>query len=326
MSARIGAAALLGAVWASAVHAQDVLPYCNDRFELDVGPALVDGDGWDRVAGKASVTTCFTGHAQLGGAAGTLPAAGPGGAQRTLFGRNGFPYSYAVRLEGAYLLASRDVRLPDASTLKASAGISLSLSEPAALAPDTLSPDELLEWDGGGFNWGFLDLGGTVGYEASADRSEQHLTLGAEARYGINGSGWIRIVPSLVGRWELVDPTRSVVRDALAVPGSSDRHGRWSLEAYWNVGLGSLTPRLESWRFQAAGSLYRTHGLEDALRAVGWQRGEHASATLTFAPRRPLVWRLELSSMYARYSLGQLPTQSAADRDALSGGIAIGVR
>lgn len=299
-------------------HAQDIMPYCvaNDGA-LGFGPTLLPASGWSRIGFQVGATGCVTGHAQIATSSSESE------------GESGFPFSYGLHADASYLWANESVEIPDANAVRASGAFSLSISKPERRAPLDLHPDSLRTWDGGGFNLGFVDVGATVGYEASVDRSEQHLTAGLEGRYAINAAGWGRLLPSVVVRYEWVNPTTSEVRDAQGLPG--DTHTRWSVRGYWNTALDFIADGLQNVRLQADASVFRARGLEQELVLAGWEDGEYAAVTLRYVTRQELVGLpglnsayLWLNSVYLRYSVGQLPTDSNG-RDAFSLGVAIGV-
>jgi len=325
----LGALALLALVPRSS-RGQDVIPYCEEAFALDAGPTLVDASGWDKLAAKAALVVCGTGHGGSGTVDSTTlepcveppPAGAP--ADAAADDGSGFPFSWGAHVDASYLLASRDIGIPDASAIKAAGGLSVSLSKPERRAPCDLPPPQLLTWDGGGFNLGFVDLGVTVGYESSADRREQHVTAGVEARYALNAaSPWGRLVPSIVARFELVDPVSSAERDGLGLP--LDHHERWSVLAYWNTSLGFVAESLRPLRIRVDASQFWAQGLKQGLFDAGWEDGTFAGATLSWVPTGLRARWVRVSAVFVRYSLGQPPT-NREDRDAFSAGVTVGVR
>lgn len=289
----------------STAAAQQAEPYCEDGFDLSAGPTLVPANGWKRVAGKATLDLCKTGHVSApSGAAGD--------------DRKGFPSSYSLRFDGKYLLVHQAVRVPDATALKGSAAWSMSLSKPPIHAPVDLPADELADWQGDGFDYGFIDLGMTAGYEASADRLQQNFAFGGELRYGFIGIGVARLVPSVVARYERVDPmTSSTVPLA---PLDSDVHWRASALAYWRTPI-ALEGRLA---IQAEVSAFRARGLEADLVAAGWRSGAQGAATLSFVPKTRSSRWVRVNSLSLRYSEGKQPT-AATSRRALTVGLAVGI-
>ena len=301
---------------ASTVAAQEAVPYCVDRFDLTAGPTLVPASGWKRVAGKATLDLCKSGHTSQKGSKPPSAEAAPSDVAGD--GRAGFPSSYSLRFEGKYLLVHQTVRLPDATALKGSAAWSISLAKPPARAPADLAPEKLADWQGGGFDYGFIDLGMTAGYEASADRRQQNFALGGELRYGSIGMGPGRLVPSVVARYERIDPmTSSTVSLA---PLDSDVHWRASVLAYWRAPL-ALEGRLA---IQAEVSVFRARGLEADLVAAGWRSGAQGAATLSLIPRPTSTRWIRVNSLYLRYSDGKQPT-AAISRRALTAGLAVGL-
>jgi len=308
-------AALLAAIFtlgmAGPLRAQsDPLPYCAEKgVSWGLGPTLVPASDGRKLGVRGSLSGCLTGHVQPR----TLE---DGETQR------GFPRSYAVALDVDMLWAGSSIRLPDANSVRASAGWSVSLSKRPTRAPRTWPIDSLDAWPGGGYNRGFVDLGGSVGYESSPDWDEQNFTLGGQVRYAINAARWARLLPSFVGSVDLVKPGASKVRADLGL--SKDVYGRWSVRGYWNTSLDFIAEGLSSVRVEADLALYRTFGLDQALVNEGWNQGEYARAGLRYAKRHKILGRINLNSMYARYSAGQWPTASD-EEDALALGIVIGV-
>jgi hypothetical protein len=129
------------------------------------------------------------------------------------------------------------------------------------------------------------------------------------------------LLPSIVARWERVEPTASDAGDGAGVSEADDAHGRRSVRGYVNLRGSYLSTALEDFGLVIDGSLFRTDGLEQALADAGWDSGEHIAITLRYArevpPRRGPI---AITSIYAGYAGGQLPTDFRG-RDALVGGI-----
>lgn len=295
--------ALAAGVWAAPAGAQlgtEYLPLCDEEgFDWGLGPTLVPADDFgDRFGARVGAVGCRSGHDMAGN----------------------FPASYALQLDAEYLWVQDGVQLPQATRIRGAAGLSLSFSRPPKRAPRDLHPDSLATWDGGGFNLGFFDLGVTAGYEASADGSEKHLAAGVEGRWAINTGGWARILPSLVARYEWVEPTASAVRDAAMIPDDDDAHARFSALAWWNTSLDFLADPLERLRLQAELALFRTEGLESVLETAGWDEGEYGKVSLQYDAEWRVGGPLSLDAVYLSWADGQLPTDGT-DRDAWSGGL-----
>ena len=67
----------------------------------------------------------------------------------------------------------------------------------------------------------------------------------------------------------------------------------------------------------------RASGLEEVLEDEGWQSGEYVSCTLRYSRAIRIVGPVAVTSVFGRYSAGQLPTDSTG-RDAFSAGLEIG--
>lgn len=310
--ASAAAAALALGFAAGPLHAQDddALPYCEEKgVGWGVAPTLIAAPGGEKLGVRGLLTGCLDGHVRHA----ALVPFGTG---------NAFPSSWALRLDVDVLAAASSLRMPEASSVTVAGGWSISLFDPEEEAPDSIPFAELPDWDGGGFDLGFLDLGASVGYESSVDWEEQYLAAGLQARYAINAAGWGRLLPSVVARFDLVEPARSEARDDRGLSG--DAHRRWSLRGYWNTDLGFVAGALTHLRVGADLAMYRTDGLEEALVADGWNAGEWATFTLQLTRRLGLVGPISVKSVYARYSAGRWPT-AGRENDALTGGVVLGV-
>lgn len=278
--------------------AEDTVFRCEEGFDLSFGPEVVSGDAWsDRFGFGVDLGACASDH------------------DMTV----GFPVSWIVHAEGRYLAARSSSDVPDGTRIQFGVGGSVSISEPEKKAPRDLPPHLLPTFKGGGFNVGFVDLLGTLAYEASADRAEQHVSAGGSVHYAVNASGVGRLMPSLVVAAEWVEPLKSDVRDARQIADASDAHGRLTMRAYWNTKLDFLS--LANFRFRADLALFRTRGQEQVLMDEGWSEGESVSADLVYTiPKSVRLGLLSARSVHLSYRKGQLPTE-AAGQSAVSGGI-----
>lgn len=286
----------------------DPLPSCDERgLDWGLGPGFISGPGRRNIGIVADLSACFTGQTQL------APV-------DSLGLQNGYPASYTLRLgvDAAWPFGSVD--LPQTSTISVSAGLSVSLAKPDLIAPDTLDPDSLPDWDGGGFNRGWIEIGTAIEHEASADWGEQNLVGSTQLRYGLSHSGWLRLVPSILLHVDAVLPVTSDVRDAGDI--ELQGHVRWGARAYWNTGLDFVAARLAAFRLRADLALYRTSGLEEVLAEQGWNEGEYVTVTLSREKFVKLLGPIGIGSFYARYMNGRWPT-IASDADAFTAGLTI---
>ncbi len=297
--------ALAGPAAARAQTDAEALWVCDGGgFGWGAGPAFVATPEGRGLGVRATAGGCRTGHGRRA--------------------EGGYPRSWVLHLQADALVPlDRDHRVPDANTLRAGAGLSVSLSTPPPRAPRNLSPDELLAWSRAhpGTNRGFVEAMVVAGYESDSAWREHLGTVGLDLRWGINAGDWRRILPSVVARLDAVRPFASDARDALGV--AARTHGRWSVQAYWNQRLDFLAPWLERVQLQADGALYRTFGLEQELVNRGWHAGEHGTVTLRWTPRSR-AGRVGVSSVYGRYSFGQWPTEEG-ERDGFTAGVTLRV-
>lgn len=301
----LGLAMLVLLVSPGPLHAQNGLPYCAEAgLDWGLGPTLLSAPGGRELGAKGSLEGCFTGHAQL------VPVDSAGL-------KDGFPTSYSVLLETDFLVASRDLHVPAANSVRFSASWSVSLSRPELKAPRDWPIDRMDEWDGGGYNRGFLDIGAAAAYESSADWKEGSLLLDAQVRYANNDPVWGHLLPSVVAYVGAVKPVSSDARDTLNLPLAA--YGRMGVRGYWNTQLSNTNPFFSHVRLQGDVGVYRTFGLEQALEDAGWKQGDYASVSLRYAKRIALVYGLGLRSLYVRYSVGKWPTASGSDNAFSSG-------
>jgi hypothetical protein len=268
--------------------AQDVLSCAGGGLEWGFGPTIVPAEDFAKHFGaSAHAGLCAQGHV----------------AQRAGL------WSYVLAAGGRYLWVDRTVEIPDATEARAAALLSWSL------------PGGDID-----LNPGFLEFGGSAAYEASPNRLEQHVAAGGEIRYGNNSAATIGMfIPSLVARWEWVEPTASEARDTTAAVGEDgDGHSRWSVRAYLNIRARYFSTTLESWSLLIDGSIFRANGLEQVLAEAGWDSGEYIAVTLRFARTVELLGPLTLTSIFAEYAAGQLPTDFEG-RDAFSGGVSLSI-
>lgn len=298
--------ALAGAAGPRPMLAQEALPYCAEQgVRWGVGPTLASAPGGDKLALRGSVSGCRTGHVQL------VPVDSAGL-------KDGWPASYMLRVESNVLVAESSLRVPDANTLRVSGGWSVSFSRPPLKAPLDWPIDSLESWDGGGYNRGFLDVGGAVGYETSADWDEHNLVAGLQLGYALNASTWGRLLPSVTAHVDVVKPTVSAARTGAGLP--KDAYGRLGARAYWNTGLDFLARDLEYLRLQADLALYRTFGLDQALVDQGWNAGEYGTVSLRYVRSHTLVGPIGVESVYVRYAIGEWPTRPE-EADAFTAGV-----
>jgi hypothetical protein len=111
-------------------------------------------------------------------------------------------------------------------------------------------------------------------------------------------------------------PTRSESRAALGLDEESFR--RLMARAYWLIPVGSrITAEID-------GSLFRTQGLEAALRAIGWSSGEAVSASLAYGPLLT-VRSITVESLWVRFTTGQVPVNQT-NLKAFTIGLRLGTR
>ena len=212
--------------------------------------------------------------------------------------QDGGSLSYVIGLDGQYLWVRSDVQVPDATQARAAALLSWSIPGGAEARADSA---------------------------ASPDRREHRLAVGGELRYvNTSPTPWAMLIPSVIARWEWVEPTASDAVGAAGVGESDDGHSRGSVRGYLNMRGAFLSTTLEGWSLVVDGSLFRASGLEQVLADAGWDSGEHVAVTLRFARRVGIAGPLALTSVYAGYAGGQLPTDFEG-RDALVGGVSLAV-
>ena len=238
------------------LNGQDSIPSCGDRgFTWGVGPALVSGPGEDRLGAVVDLTACIaTGHMQL--------------AQMDSLGlQDGYPASYIFRIDVDAAWTPTTVQVPQKSTFSLAAGWSVSLSMPHVRAPAEWPIDSLDAWEGGGFNRGWIEIGLAAEHEVSADWRERNVLGSAQLRYGLNRSGWWRLVPSVVAHLDAVVPVASEARDTLGL--SDDGHLRWGVRGYLNTGLDFVDAALVYLRVGVDMALYRTAASTRCLKSGG---------------------------------------------------------
>lgn len=304
---------LCGGVLASvlATHqadAQNDSTYCRSAFDYSIAPTRVPAAGWKQIAIVLSLDACWTRNISRD--------------REGSVDENGFPLSYTVYVNGRYVGVHSDVRLPEGSAGRGGAAISLSLSRPAQKAPPDLPPDKLTEWKGGGFDLGFLEAGLTSGYEASSDREQRNISLGAELRYGTVRKGWWRLAPSLVVRYERIDPVHSSrpLTDSVGTPVPRNVHARLSGLAYWRIPV-ALNGQLQ---LQGDVKVFRATGLTADLEAAGWKSGVLGGATVDYAPPSVAFAHVKLKSAFVRYASGKEATVHT-NREQVSVGLELGL-
>lgn len=303
---RLPGALALATIFAAAPLPAQVARKCVSGFEWGLAPTLVNNaDGDHKPGARARAELCKSGHdlrLDSDGQDGIVPS-------------KRFPYSYHLELSGRTLLVADGASVPHETVATASAGLSVSLSEPAEpVVCDDDEPEEecafrMANVGSTNFDLGFVAVTGHGQYEASADRKEQAFAGGVEARY----SHLSPLVPSLLVTYDRVKPLTSESRTSLGVP--EDSYGRWMVRGYWMISRKWLIAEIEAAAFRAS-------GLESALEDAGWRSGQYVAATLGVNPG----WSndvLTVHSIFARYANGQLPT-ALEDRETWTFGIELG--
>jgi hypothetical protein len=256
--------------------------FCPVSSDLHIGPALIVSDAGD-----------------------VRPAVeGLAGLCRTRYAfRPNFPSTTYVQTSVEGMVALADIRAPH--QLKASAGLGLTMSLSKENPAQGIEDDQYL------FHRGFFGVSARGVYEASTNFEEQAITGGAELRY-VDPLRWY--LPSLVIAGDFVMPIESESRDLLGVDNESFR--RLMVRGYWLIPVGArITAEID-------GSLFRTQGLEAAVRAIGWASGEAISASLAYGPLFT-VRSITVESIWVRYATGQVPVNQT-NQKAFTLGVRLG--
>ncbi|CAN5759774.1 hypothetical protein BH23GEM11_BH23GEM11_06150 [soil metagenome] len=202
------------------------------------------------------------------------------------------------------------LRIPQSLTARLGIGLSTSLARRAPLDLDA-DPDA----PGAGFydfNYGFLGVGGRLGYEADATREEQGLTAGAELRWTDPTRSYL---PSTVVTLEGVRPVRSEIREGLGV--DRDLYTRLGLAGYWRLPVaGPLELVLDAGHF-------RSWGLVAALDDAGLNSGSYVAGEVGWRLVRPMG-RVSLDALFVGYAWGKQPT-GVAETKAWTLGVELGI-
>ena len=202
----------------------------------------------------------------------------------------------------------RTLQLPQNLSASAQLGLSISLSERRPIDLDD-DPDQ----DFYRFNYGFLGLGGRARYEASTDLDEQAMVAGLEVR-------WVDpsrpVLPSVVLTAEGVSPTRSHLRDSLAL--ERDGYARLEARGYW------LIPVAESWAVELDTGYFRSFGLDPVLVDAGVEDGGYLAPAVEYRWGAPVAG-VEIRSVALSYAHGRRPTGVASEK-AWTLGLEVGPR